>query len=118
LEEALSSRATAIKEVQQSAHLTPVALSGPATKGALISIAGKAVQLPPDAFIAGTVSTFGCVVPHPCPQTPIVVLQRGNSTIAVSVPTGAVVSEKVAPGEEAAFDFLQEVLKLKNLSSP
>ncbi|MDP6403129.1 MAG: hypothetical protein QF467_06240 [SAR202 cluster bacterium] len=35
---------------------------------------------------------------------------RGNSTIAVSAPSGAIFEEKVAPGEEGAFDFLKEAL--------
>jgi hypothetical protein len=74
-------------------------------------LAGRAVRLPPDAYVEHFTVSVHCVVGRPCPQTPIYELRRGNSTIAVSAPTGAVVEERPAPGEERAFDFLREALR-------
>jgi hypothetical protein len=42
-----------------------------------------------------------------CPEAPYYVLRRGNSTVGVSR-SGTRFAEKIAPGEEGAFDFLAE----------
>ncbi len=78
--------------------------------GSVLTIAGKRVQLPQDAFVDRYTISVLCVEHDACPQTPILQIKRGNSTIAVSAPSGTIVEERTAPGEERAFDFLKEVL--------
>lgn len=86
-----------------------VALSGPATKGSTIFIAGRKVQLPPDAYVESWIVSGFCE--GPCPELPLYVLKRGNSKISVSARSGTLGEEKVAPGEADAFDFLKEALR-------
>jgi hypothetical protein len=81
---------------------------GPATRGAVINIAGRTVQLPPDAYIEENMAFVQCVEGLPCPEAPYYRLRRGESTVGVSLRSGARFAEKIAPGEEGAFDFLAE----------
>ena len=71
------------------------------------------MRLPPDAFVEFLIEEVLCVFVEgvSCPETPIIVLERWSSTIAVSVNSGKVVEEAIAPGEEGAFDFLKAVLR-------
>ena len=85
-------------------------ISGPHTAGGLIRVAGRDVRLPPDAFVAHRIDTILCVVGSPCPEAPYYVIQRGNSSVAVSVGSGIAFGENVEPGEEGVFDFLKAVL--------
>jgi hypothetical protein len=85
--------------------------SGPATRGAVIHVAGREVQLPPDAFIERSVAAVLCGGGLPCPETPFYILRRGNSTVSVSLRSGARFDEQIAPGEEGAFDFLREATR-------
>jgi hypothetical protein len=84
--------------------------SGPETKGIRLDIAGIDVQLPSDVYVAHYIVHVQCGVGNFCPEAPIYVLQRGKSQISVSKPTGTMFEERIAPGEEGAFDFLREVL--------
>ncbi len=88
-----------------------IRLDGPHTAGSQIQIAGKAIQLPADAFVAAHIAFVSWPPGQPPPQTPIVAIQRKNSFIWVSEPSGVVVDEVVAPGEEGAFDFLKAALR-------
>jgi hypothetical protein len=94
-------------------YSTPV--SGPETLGATITVAGKTIKLPPDAYLGGElVAYFGaCNLPSPCPETPILLIQRGNSTIGIVMRTGQLVENPdfIKPGEERLFDFLREALR-------
>jgi hypothetical protein len=43
----------------------------------------------------------------PCPETPVYTLRRGDSTVDVSIASGAIYRVRSAPGEGVAFDFLR-----------
>lgn len=86
-------------------------IQGPATKGMTITIKGKKVKLPNDAYIEYYV-TEG--IPSPgakMPELPILIIARGNSRIDISKGSGTINRETIAPGEEGAFNFLKEALK-------
>ena len=85
-------------------------VSGPHTAGGLIRVAGRDVRLPADEFVAYWVTNISCVIGSPCPEAPYYVIQRGNSSIAVSVGSGTDFGENIEPGEEGAFDFLKAAL--------
>lgn len=86
--------------------------TGPATKGALIVIAGKEIQLPTDVYIAHDVTEVLCVIGGPpCPETPYYMLARGNSTIFVSIPSGIIYEEKIGEGDKEPFAFLKKALR-------
>lgn len=86
--------------------------TGPATKGALIVIAGKEIQLPPGAYIAHDLIDVACVIGgDPCLEVPLYGLVRGNSTIFVSIPSGIIYEEKIGEGDEEPFAFLKEALR-------
>lgn len=96
-------------EAQQVPGRTSV-VAGPETSGSNITVAEIGVQLPANAFVNRYVVQVLCVAGLSCPQTPIYELKRGNSTISVSIPSGIILDEEIAPGEEGAFDFLKEVV--------
>ena len=75
-----------------------------------IHVAGRDLELPQDVFVEYWIATAVCVVGGPCPEAPYYVIRRGNSTIMVSVRSGTLRDEKIAPGEEGAFDFLKAAL--------
>lgn len=83
-------------------------VGGPQTTGTEIVLAGKKLRLPPDTSIGMRISEVFCMEGKPCPKAPLIVLQRGNSKIWISEPTGQITQRLTAPGEEHAFDFLQE----------
>ena len=86
--------------------------SGPTTKGALIVIAGKEIQLPADAYIAHDVVAVDCVIGgDPCPEAPLYLLARGNSTIFISISSGIIYDEKSGEGDKEPFAFLMEALQ-------
>ncbi|MBM3944553.1 MAG: hypothetical protein FJ317_03570 [SAR202 cluster bacterium] len=78
-----------------------------------LTLNGKVVNLPPDVDVAGITVSILCVAGTPCPtdELPFYILRRGDSRADVSEKTGRIALEKVAPGEEGAFDFLREALK-------
>jgi hypothetical protein len=86
-----------------------VVLSGPQTRGSTITIAGRQLALPTDAWIESLILAGTCA--GPCPELPLYQIKRGNSTISVGIPTGRINGEQIAPGEEGAFDFLKAALK-------
>lgn len=82
------------------------------SRGKPITIAGRTVQLPPDAYLYGIVAGVMCVEgAGQCPEAPAYVIKRGNSVINVVPRNGKIQGEYVAPGEEGAFDFLRESLE-------
>jgi hypothetical protein len=89
---------------------TTIYSSGPETRGTVIGVAGRLVQLPPDAYIANSVAFIQCYEPG-CPEAPYYVLRRGESSVGVSRRTGYVFGAEIAPGEEGAFDFLREATR-------
>jgi hypothetical protein len=86
-----------------------VALSGPRTRGSTITIAGRRITLPPDAWVESYIVAGTCA--GPCPELPLYQIKRGNSIISVGIPTGRINGEQVALGEEGTFDFLKEALR-------
>ena len=88
-----------------------IKVSGPETAGKLIVIAGKDVQLPPDAYVYRFVHSVACVVGRTCPETPIYEIKRGDSMITITAPSGTLLEESIAPGDDRAFEFLKGVLR-------
>lgn len=87
------------------------AASGPDTRGAIITVAGKKVKLPDDAYIKHFIVEILCAPGQKCLQAPVYVVGRGNSEIAFSARTGEIGQEKVAAGEQGTFDFLKRALQ-------
>jgi hypothetical protein len=83
------------------------------TRGHRITVAGRNVQLPPDAAITGTIIHASCVAGQEaqCPEVPSYRIQRGESSILVGLATGKLSGERTAAGEERTFDFLKEALR-------
>jgi len=79
-----------------------------------ITLAGRVVDLPGDVKVVGITISIQCAEGRPCAagELPFYVLERRNSRATVSQKTGRIVYEPtLAPGEEDAFDFIQEALK-------
>lgn len=93
----------------KSGELKPIPLSGLETMGSTISVGGKLVKLPPDAYVASFIVS-GICAEAPCPRLPAQVLSRGNATILIDA-EGQLWDEQFAKGEEHAFDFLKEALR-------
>lgn len=100
------------EEIDRKSRATggTVTRAGPETKGATITVAGKNIKLPDDAYWDGIAMEVSCLNEVPCAQTPIIGIVRGKSEIGVSINTGQIAGEKVAPGEEGAFAFLDKEL--------
>jgi hypothetical protein len=90
---------------------TEIALSGPATRGTTVSIRGKPIKLPDDAYVESVVARTSCGVGMPCSETPLILIRRGDSTISLSGGSGTILRETVAPGQEQAFAFLKDALR-------
>lgn len=97
-------------EILQQKPSTVTAVAGPETRGSTIRLAGKVVTLPSDAYVSRYIIEGLCPPGQKCPELPIYEIRRGNSTIMVSAKSGAIIEEKIAPGEEGAFDFLKRAL--------
>jgi hypothetical protein len=86
------------------------------TRGQRITIAGKAIQLPADAYVRAEVVDALCApelaaqAGKACPEVPAYDIVRGKSRIVVGVKTGRVNWREFAPGEERCFDFLNGML--------
>lgn len=85
-------------------------VGGPETAGSVVTLGGRSVQLPPDAYVTGEVTHNNCL-PGPCPETPALIIRRGNSTIYVGIRSGLVddSASQVIPGEAHLFEFLKGV---------
>ena len=87
------------------------------SRGKPVTIAGRQVPLPPDAYVSGILSHVLCdparlaELGKTCPETPALIIKRGNSTIIVGIASGQVSQETIAPGEERTFDFLRGVAR-------
>ncbi len=81
------------------------------TRGVAIIVAGKTVQLPPDAYVEAIVTGVTCGSARSCAETPGYVIGRGHSRIGVAMDSGRILSETTAPGEESFFTFLKEALR-------
>ncbi len=88
----------------------PYRLSGPETMGAKISVAGKTVKLPDNAYVKEWIVSALCEAGSPCPQGPIYVIARGNSQIVIDS-IGQIFREEIASNDEGPFDFLKEALR-------
>ena len=98
-----------LPDLEARGLVTRTVVSGPSTKGAAITVAGKRIKLPDDMYIEAKWLGGICPVGWECPAYPTYVLVRGNSSTEIDS-QGKVWWEEVAPGEEGAFDFLREAL--------
>ena len=104
----------ALRQLEKDTGRAPgkiIAASGPETKGITLTIAGKKIKLPDDAFVEHNIVDAVGPAGGPRIETPVLVLKRGNSTLSISVTSGKIHEEKLAPGEEKAFDFLKKALQ-------
>lgn len=97
-------------EALQDPRNRVVEVSGPSTRGSAIQVAGRVVQLPPDAYVETYTISATCLPGKPCPQAPLYTIRRGQSKLTVSQPSGVVVEEKVMPGEEGVFESIRRQL--------
>jgi hypothetical protein len=88
-----------------------IVASGPSTAGTRLTIAGRPVQLDPDTYVESYVLSVTCEIGRPCPRTPMYALRRGESRISLSQPTGEIVFERIAPGEDGAFEAIKDQLR-------
>lgn len=83
-----------------------------ATRGKAIIVAGRKVQLPPDAYVEWLVGDVACAPGSAdCPVPPLYTIRRQNSFVTVSVKTGKMGPMTIAADEEGILDFLKEALK-------
>ena len=85
-------------------------ISGPATRGAIITVAGKKIKLPDDAYIDSLITIVEPLPGVPTYATPIYVISRGKSKVSISAPTGQLVFERISSEEKGIFDFLDKEL--------
>lgn len=86
----------------------PASIAG---RGMTVTIAGKKIKLPDDTICCGTVITEPDERIQPPRPTFFLRITRGNSTITIAPSNGYIAAEKIAPGEEGAFDFLKKALQ-------
>lgn len=98
------------QKVQQEEKGISIKVSGPETKGSTIYVGKTAIKLPPDAYVEHIIVHGECIVNLPCPQFPLYIIRRGNSTGAISMGSHSIIAENVAPGEAGAFNFLKDKL--------
>lgn len=79
--------------------------------GGRITIAGKQVQLPPDARVKQVITRVWCVAEEPCPETPAYEIVRGESRIFIGIQSGQVIEERIAPGAGQPFQSLKDALQ-------
>ena len=84
---------------------------GPHRKGDFVIIKGIKIKLPDDTYNDGFVAGVDVPMGKPQPETPYYIIVRGNSRILVTVHTGKILREIIAPGEENTFDFLKRALQ-------
>jgi hypothetical protein len=84
--EASPAVATSPAPTPPSYALTP----GPEIRGATISVAGKTVHLPADAYISDYEQYIQCVVGQACPDPPIYELRRGASSVRIAAQSGTI----------------------------
>jgi hypothetical protein len=87
------------------------------TRGQLVTIAGRQVRFPSDAYVEGWITNISCLAvdskrpAEPCAEAPAYHIRRGQSSISVGALTGRINGEQLAPGEEHFFDFLKDALR-------
>ena len=93
----------------RSSGFTVLSFADPAA-GAQIRIAGQSLKLPNDARLAGLVINEPCGARSDCrPNATWYLIVRAESRILISARSGTVLSAHYAPGDDRAFDFLQNV---------
>ncbi len=98
------------QKVGQEGRWIPVKVSGPETKGSTIYVGKTAIKLPPDAYVEHIIVHGECIINLPCPQFPLYIIRRGNSTGAISLGSRSIIAENIASGEAGAFNFLKDKL--------
>ncbi|MBM3156157.1 MAG: hypothetical protein FJ004_02600 [Chloroflexi bacterium] len=110
VEEENAARERALEENRENGGFE-YSTSGPSTMGSTISVAGKMIKLPDDAYVEYWVVFIECSVGTSCPQTPFYIIARGDSRLAVEQISGKILNEEIASNEEGAFNFLKEALR-------
>jgi hypothetical protein len=96
----------AIVPTRQSYALTP----GPQTRGAIIHVACRPIQLPPDAYVSAYEPYVQCTAGRACPDPPIYELHRGAASLRIEAQSRNVIEEDIVPVDTGAFDFLRAAL--------
>jgi hypothetical protein len=104
------------QEVQQEGKGIPIKVSGPETKGSTIYVDKAVIKLPSDAYVEHFIVHGECMVNSLCPQFPLYIIRRGNSTSEISLGSGSIIAETIAPGEAGAFNFLKDKLSVDSVS--
>lgn len=94
-----------------------IPIMGPEAKGIRVTIAGKTIQLPPDAYVAGESLIEWYALPGMSEEEirrmydnkSAFELVIGDSHITIGIVTGDILMGKIAPGNKGVFDFLKEV---------
>jgi hypothetical protein len=96
------------ERLRQEGKITTI--SGPETRGRLLYVAGKPLQLPQDAYVKDYVIAVNCSDELPCPEVPFLRIVRGDSMMEIAERSGKIQRERLASGEAGAFDFVREAL--------
>lgn len=88
------------------------------SRGQEMRIGGRAVQLPPDAYVARFVPDVICLSGLACPEPPLLEIHRGNASVVVSVATGLLAQPPLTPEEREAFAFLLDGVPARGRISP
>ena len=107
LEEELAYR----KDMEERGYITKSPAIKPIMKGATVTIKGKKIKLPDDAYRDSRITEIYPVGGKKPWETPYLVIVRANSRIFVAENSGYILREETAPGEETAFDFLKKALQ-------
>lgn len=69
------------EELREQGRIIPA--RGPETAGTDITISGKTVQLPDDAYIRSYVAAATCASDRICPPRPWIIIRRGEQNVTV-----------------------------------
>lgn len=100
-----------LEEFRKARGEPQIARLADVTRGKEVTIAGRKVQLPEDAYVEG-ISWNMCIVGEPCHPVTFGIV-RGTSTVGVDAQTGEILYNTLKPTEEQlidreAFQFLEE----------
>lgn len=99
------------KEMEEKGYITKSPATKPIVKGATVTIKGKKIKLPDDAYRDSRITEIYPVAGKKPWETPYLVIVRGNSRIFVAENSGNILREETAPGEQEVFDFLKRALQ-------
>ena len=80
------------------------------TRGQEITIAGRAIQLPPDAYVGRFIPDVLSLGIFVCAEPPLLEIRRGEAAVLVSAVTGQLARPPLAPEEREVFAFLLDAV--------